>query len=805
MRICDRYGWLPVAAVAGRVNESLAAKPRLVVTAPPGAGKSTLLPLAMLEEIPEGKILMLEPRRIAARQVAERMASMLGESCGETVGYRVRFETRVSARTRIEVLTEGVMERMLVADPTLDGVAAVVFDEFHERSLASDTTLALTMEAQDVIRPDLRIVIMSATIDAEELCSRIGAPHVDSSGRMHEVELIYGDDFDPRDCAAVTARAVCRACREQQGDILTFLPGQGEIARCAELLGDALPDTDIVPLYGMLSPGLQRKALAPSPVGRRRVVLATPVAETSLTIEGVSCVVDSGLCRTMRFDPQSGLSHLVTIPVSLDMAAQRAGRAGRLGPGVCYRLWSRAAEHRMRGCREPEIMSADLAPVLLGIASWGERDPRRLPWVTPPPAGHWVQAAALLRGLEAIDSKGGVTPVGKRLSELPCHPRIARMLVDAADTDDAALGCDIAAILEEKDPIADPEDADICTRIDILRRQRRGKPSGRWRRIADIAEQYRRLVRCRENNAPCDRRTAGRLIASAYPERIAMRAVDGRYRMAGGEYVTLDTDDPLRRHELLAVASASKRIFLAAPVDREYVSAKGHWVDIAEWDNRNGRAVARKELRVGTVVIDSRQLEEGRREAVTQAICRAAPKYGLTMFDFSDDVQRLQIRIATVADWHPELGLPQVDTEALLASAEEWLPMYIGDSTSVQELRKTDMCAVIWGRVGYENQQIVERLAPSHLRLPGGRNARIDYRRGADAPVVRARLQDCFGLKETPRLDDGRRPVLMELLSPGFKPVQLTQDMEGFWRTTYFEVRKELRRRYPKHAWPETV
>lgn len=805
MRIIDRYGWLPVAAVADRVNESLAAKPRLVVTAPPGTGKSTLLPLAMLEEIPEGKILMLEPRRIAARQVAERMASMLGESCGETVGYRVRFETRVSAGTRIEVLTEGVMERMLVADPTLDGVAAVIFDEFHERSLASDTALALTMETQDVIRPDLRIVIMSATIDADGLCSRIGAPHVDSPGRMHEVRLIYGDDFDPRDCAAVTARAVCRACREQQGDILTFLPGQGEIARCAELLGDALPDTDIVPLYGMLSPGLQRKALAPSPVGRRRVVLATPVAETSLTIEGVSCVVDSGLCRTMRFDPQSGLSHLVTIPVSLDMAAQRAGRAGRLGPGVCYRLWSRAAEHRMRGCREPEIMSADLAPVLLGIASWGERDPLRLPWVTPPPAGHWVQAAALLRGLETIDSKGGVTPIGKRLSELPCHPRIARMLVDAADTDDAALGCDIAAILEEKDPVSDRDDADICTRIDMLRRQRRGSPAGRWRRIADIAAQYRRLVRCGESNAPCDRRTAGRLIASAYPERIAMRAVDGRYRMAGGEYVTLDTDDPLRRHELLAVASASKKIFLAAPVDREYVSAKGHWVDIAEWDNRNGRAVARKELRVGTVVIDSRQLEEGRREAVTQAICRAAPKYGLTMFDFSDDVQRLQIRIATVADWHPELGLPQVDTESLLASAEEWLPMYIGDSTSVQELRKTDMCAVIWGRVGYENQQIVERLAPSHLRLPGGRNARIDYRRGADAPVVRARLQDCFGLKETPRLDDGRRPVLMELLSPGFKPVQLTQDMEGFWRTTYFEVRKELRRRYPKHAWPETV
>lgn len=805
MKICEKYGWLPVASIAGEVNESLEAVHRLVVTAPPGAGKSTLLPLSMLEEMPKGKILMLEPRRLAARQVAARMASMLGETCGQTVGYRVRFETRVSAETRIEVITEGILERMLVSDPTLDGVGAIIFDEFHERSLASDTAIALTLEAQDVIRPDLRVVVMSATIDASELCQRLGAPHIHSQGRMHEVEIVYGDDFDPRDCAVVTARAVCRAHRERQGDILAFLPGQSEIFRCAELLGDSLAATEILPLYGMLPADKQRRVLTPSPEGGRRVVLATPVAETSLTIEGVDCVVDSGLCRALRFDSASGLSRLVTVPVSLDMAAQRAGRAGRLGPGVCYRLWSRAAEHRMRESREPEIMTADLAPTLLGIAAWGESNPQALPWITPPAPRHWEQAGSLLLGLGAIDPEGRITPAGKAMSSFPCHPRIARMLAEAEDLRSAALGCDIAAILEEKDPANDPDDADICTRIDELRQQRRGNLSGRWRRIADIAAQYRRLVRCDEDNAPCDSGKAGRLIALAYPERLAMRIGDGSYRMAEGEYVVVSVDDPLSAQGFLAVASASKRVFLAAPVRQEAVAAMGKWVENVGWDSRNGRVVARRELRVGVLVIESRQLDSGRAEAATEAVCRAAPKNGLSMFDFNYDVQRLQIRIATVADWHPELGIPPVDTETLLSTAAYWLPMYIGKATTVQELRKIDMCDVIWGIVGYECRQVVERLAPSDLRLPCGRKAHIDYRRGADAPVVRARLQDCFGLKQTPRLDDGRRPVLMELLSPGYKPVQLTQDMEGFWRTTYFEVRKELRRRYPKHAWPEIV
>ena len=801
MKISAKYDSLPVAAIADAAIEALEEKPRLVVTAPPGAGKSTLLPLALLEGLPEGKILMLEPRRLAARQVASRMAAMLGQVVGETVGYRVRFDTRISSRTRIEVITEGIFERLLVDDPTLDGVAAVIFDEFHERSLSSDTALALTLEAQDVIRPDLRLIIMSATIDAEGLCAGIDATHLHSEGRMHPVEIVYGSDFEPHECATVVARAIVRAHREQKGDILAFLPGQGEIARCAALLGDSLPDTEILPLYGMLPQEKQRRVLSPPVPGRRRVVLATPVAETSLTIEGVDCVVDSGLCRTLRFDPSSGLSRLVTVPVSLDMATQRAGRAGRLRPGICYRLWSRAAEHRMAQCRQPEILTADLAPTLLSVAAWGESDPRRLPWITPPPAGHWSQAAAILHDLGAIDSTGRITSAGRRLAALPCHPRIARMLTEA---DSPLLACDIAALLEEKDPLDDPADADIDSRIDMLRRKRNGNLSGRWQRIADISAQYRRMTGCdASRGASSAQGDAGSLIALAYPERIAMRTADGRYRMATGEYVTIDEHDPLSKHELLAVASASKRIFLAAPIDREGAAVAGHWVENVGWVSRNGRAVARAELRVGALVIESRQLDGARRQAIIEAICRAVPKHGLTMFDFNDDVQQLQIRVATVADWHPELNLPPVDTDTLLATAAEWLPLYIADASTVQELRKIDIRIVIQGIIGFEAYQTVERLAPSHFRLPGGRNARIDYRRGASAPVVKARLQDCFGLHHTPRLDDGRRPVLMELLSPGYKPVQLTQDMEGFWRTTYFEVRKELRRRYPRHPWPE--
>ena len=812
MSIIEKFSWLPVSAIASEVNASLEAVPRLVVTAPPGAGKSTLLPLSMLESLPEGKILMLEPRRIAARQVAARMAAMLGEQPGAAVGYRVRFESRVSPSTRIEVLTEGIMERMLVDDPTLDGVAAVIFDEFHERSLASDLALALTLEAQNVIRPDLRIMLMSATIDAGELCARLDAPHLHSPGRMFPVDIVHAPDgFDPRDCATVVARAVARAHGQSaEGNILAFLPGQAEIEKCARLLDGVLGSTEVLPLYGMLPPAMQQRVLVPPrPGDPRRVVLATSIAETSLTIEGVTAVIDSGLCRTMVFDPASGLSHLATVSVSLDMAAQRAGRAGRLGPGTCFRLWTKASEHLLKDSRQPEIATADLAHMLLSIAAWGESDPMRLPWLTPPAAGHVAHARRLLLDLGAIDGTGRITSAGSRMAALPCHPRIARMLDSAASAASAALACDIAALLDEKDPLSDSADSDITTRIALLRQYRSSrKLRGVWKRVADAAAQYRRLISCPAASADAsfDPADAGALIALAFPERLALRAPDGRYRLASGSYTSLPDSDALSRYELLAAATVGSRIFMAAPISRDRAAALAKWHDAVYWDARTHCVRARAELRAGTLVLDTRPADTSdpaTRDLILRTVCEAAPKYGLTMFDFNDRVRRMQLRIATVAAWHPEMQLPAVDTDCLLATCASWLPLYIGKATSAQELRKIDMAAVIWGLLPYAMQEAVERLAPDRFTLPCGRSVAIDYRVGAETPVVSARLQDCFGLMRTPCLDGGTRPVLMELLSPGFKPVQLTQDLEGFWANTYFEVRKELRRRYPRHRWPD--
>ena len=803
MRIQDKYAELPVAGIAEEVCASLAEWPRLVVTAPPGAGKSTLLPIALLEHLEEGKILMLEPRRIAARQVAERMAAMLDEPVGQTVGYRVRFDSKVSAKTRIEVITEGIMERLLVDDPTLDGVAAVIFDEYHERSLSSDLSLALTREIQNVLRPDLKILVMSATIDAEALCRKTDARHLDSQGIRHEVKIIHGDDFDFKECAPVVAGAVRKALRRHEGNILAFLPGQAEILKCRELLLENTKDADILTLFGMMTPEEQRRALMPTRGGRRRVVLASPIADTSLTIEGISVVVDSGLYRTPVFEPSTGLSRLATARISMDMANQRTGRAGRLMAGTCYRLWTKATESRMKDCRQPEIESSDLSTMILTTAAWGERDPQRLPWVTPPPPGHVANAANLLRMLGAMDNYGTLTEKGKRIAQLPCHPRIASMLTEAPE-DKKTTACDIAALLEEKDPLNDESDADISTRAAMLMHYRNGKMPAMWKRIDNIASQYRRLVKTTPNPTDADPELIGSLVAAAYPERIAMRDGNGRYKLAaGGNTVTLHPGDDLARHEFLAVAAMGSRIFLAAPIGREYMMSHGKWQESVMWNSREGKVIAREELRVGLLTLATRPLKGDSRGPVASAVAAAAPKEGLTMFDFNNDVEGLQLRIAVAASWHPELELPDVATESILAKASDWLPMYIGQASSVQELRKIDMRHVILGFLSYDQQQALDRIAPTSIKLPSGRNVRIRYRKGAEAPVVSARLQDCFGLMQTPRVDEGKRPVLMELLSPGFKPVQLTQDMAGFWRETYFEVRKELRRRYPKHRWPD--
>ena len=802
---------LPAFDIAGEINHALAGHPRLIVTAPPGAGKSTVLPLTMLEAV-TGKILMLEPRRVAARQVAERMAWLLGEPVGRTVGYRIRFESKVSRDTRIEVLTEGILSRMLIDDPGLEGVGAVIFDEFHERSLASDEALALTRQAQQLLREDLRIVLMSATIDTEALARALDAPVIESQGKMYPVDLVHTTrEADTNNISELLAHTVRESHAAHQGDILAFLPGEAEIRRCEELLEGALGSTRLFPLYGMLSNARQKAAIAPSAPGERKVVLATPIAETSLTIEGVRVVVDGGLCKRMVVDSRSGLSHLETVRISLDMATQRTGRAGRVAPGVCYRLWSMATESRMAAVRTPEILEADLSSLLLDAAAWGEKDILALPWLTPPPAASVRYAQRLLTAIGALAPDGSITPHGKALSSLPCHPRIAQMLLKADNPGQKALAADIAAILEEKDPLADTPGASLDLRLDALRKARRSSSPGRWGRILRIASQYADLARTREDDTPVNPYEVGALLASAYPERIgrAWKEGVGRFQLSGGEMVALEAHDPLCGSEWIVAASMNARqggvgkVFLASPVAPQDLAPYASSRTTVFWDSKAGSVQARREERIGAILLDAKPWSDCPRELVLGVICEAAAKEGLSLFDFSGQVQNLQRRIAAVSAWHPELELPDVGTEAILAAASDWGPLFIGRANSVEQLKKIDLQEVIWSRLSYEQRQAVERLAPSHITVPTGSHIGLEYRQGADAPVLRVRLQECFGLLDTPTVDGGRLPVLMELLSPGYKSVQLTTDLRSFWNGTYFEVRKELKRRYPKHAWPD--
>ena len=825
--IIQRAGHLPAADIAEAVNEALAENTSLVITAPPGAGKSTLLPLTILEGMKgtEGKVIMLEPRRIAARQIAERMADLLDEPIGKTVGYRVRFDTKVSADTRLEVVTEGILTRMLVADPTLEGVGTVVFDEFHERNLQSDLALALARQCQELLRPDLRIVIMSATIDASTICQALHAPLIESEGRMFPVETRYaeeeigdGDPYkanSPNEIAQRVAQAIAKAHREHGGDILAFLPGQGEIERCAELLGDTLSPTAVLPLYGNLSPALQRKAIAPSGEGERKVVLATPIAETSLTIEGVRIVIDSGRYKKMTVEPQSGLTRLRTHLISLDMATQRRGRAGRVAEGVCYRLWTRTSEHAMQEQRVPEIEEAELSSLVLDIVSFGESDVESLPWLTPPPRAHIQEAYSLLKTLGAIDCQCTATPLGKKMERMPCHPRIARMILGARSKAEQALACDIAALLEEKIP-GQQTDCDMTFRINTLRDCRRKHQPGAWKRIEQVASEYRRMTRTDEDNATVGGEDIGQLLAYAYPERIA-KSLDsiGHFRLASGKDVLIPTEDPMSAHPWIAVALLFDRVLLAAPLDirrlTETSVGETHSIlrqrDRIAWDSKQGKVIMQRERAIGKLVVDSKPIHDCDNARIIAIICEAMKKEGLSMLDWNDSVKALQRRVAQVALWHPEMEIPDLSTEHLMATAEDWLPFYLEEGNHVRqtvaELKKIDLREVLWNILPYDLQQAADRLAPTHIEVPTGSKIRIDYRQGAEAPVLSVRLQECFGLTATPCVDGGKRPVLMELLSPGFKPVQLTQDLASFWKGTYFEVRKEMKRRYPKHYWPE--
>lgn len=815
-RVLAAAGQLPAASLAAPLRKMLGGEGRVVVTAEPGAGKSTLLPLLMLDCLP-GRILMLEPRRIAARQIAVRMASILGEDVGESVGYRVRFESKVSAETRLEVLTEGILTRMIAEDPTLDGVSAVVFDEFHERSLNCDCALAMVRESQELLRDDLRIVLMSATMDAEAVCHELGACHLSCPGRMFPVETEWDGDCPESigelcaELPELMARRISRVCREHEGDILAFFPGEGEIRRCAGIMeGKMDPGTDIFPLYGQMSLQEQRRAIEPAVPGRRKIVLATSIAETSLTIEGVRCVVDSGLYRKNVFNPRSGLDTLETFRVSRDMAEQRRGRAGRLAPGYCLRLWSRALDSRLQESRVPEILEAELSQAALQCAVWGGSGIDALPWLTPPPSASVAGAMRLLEELGAIEN-GHISERGRLMAALPCHPRIAGMLLAAGrDGESRRLACGLAALLGEKDPVPGAG-CDLALRLDAISTNPRISLAARqYRKMLEAMDGPAKSVNGRAKTVEQDGKvTEALLLAAAYPERVAkhIERSYGQYMTAGGEIAAMDGNDPLCASEWIVIADFNPRpggvgrIFLAVAAEAGELRGLARSRKLLAWDGREGCVKAVQEERIGRLCLSSRQVERPR--DCSAIICEAAGREGRSMLDFNADVEKLQRRVAAASQWRPEAGFPDLSTDAVLARAEEWLPPFLDGVYNIQSLKKIDLCEALLGLLDWEQRQELDRIAPTHITLPSGRRAKLEYRQGSELPVLRVRLQECFGMKSSPSVDGGRRKVLMELLSPGFKPVQLTTDLESFWKGTYFEVRKELRRRYPKHSWPE--
>ena len=803
---------LPITESLLQIRQLLSAHNTLVLSTPPGAGKSTIVPLALLDEpwLRGRKIIMLEPRRLAASSIAHRMASLLGEKTGDSIGYRVRFENQTSSRTRIEVVTEGILTRMLHQDNALEDVGIVIFDEFHERRLHTDLSMVLCRESQEVLRPDLRLLIMSATLDTDRLAALLQAPVVESRGRMYPVEIIHTQEPDLRELPQECARTTVRALREQQGDVLVFLPGEAEIRACEQLLLTHTTGAAIHPLYGQLSLAEQHAAIQPNRQGQRKIVLATSLAETSLTIEGISTVVDCGYTRTMVFDPPSGLSRLKTIRISRDAADQRAGRAGRLGPGTCYRLWSTATEQRMAPYRTPEILEADLTSLLLDTAQWGVQDLNQLNWLSPPPPATITLAHDLLVRLGALDGRK-ITPHGTAIHTLPCHPRIAHMLLEGKRLGMTSLATDIAALLEERDPLGREDGTDINLRIEALRRYRTGdKPGKRLENIEKIARSYRRLLGAKEDNGTIDTYSTGLLLAYAYPERIAKARNDGTatYQLANGKRARMPTDDDLAHQPWLVIALLDAReglgkAFLAAAVNPADLSP---FVQVSQrivWDAHKGGVIASNDHRIGSITLESAPLSAPDETAVVDVLCGAIRNEGEQLLGFTEAVEQWQSRVLSLRCWRPGEAWPDVSTGSLLRNPEQWLAPYLTGIRKTEDLKKLDLVNILQHSLEYEQQQTLNYLAPTNLEVPSGSSIKLRYSPIGEPPVLAVRLQEVFGLLDTPRVNDGRTSVVLHLLSPGFKPVQVTADLRSFWQTAYFEVKKELKRRYPKHAWPE--
>ncbi len=795
---------LPIHEALPALQAELARRNAVVLVAPPGAGKTTVAPLELLGApwISGGRIIVLEPRRLAARAAAERMARTLGESVGETVGIRVRLQSRVSAKTRIEVVTEGVFTRMILADPGLAGVACVIFDEFHERSLDADLGLALARDAQRLIREDLRLLVMSATIDGAAVARLLdAAPVIESHGRTFPVATCYLGRDPALRIEDQTVRAIERGLAEETGSMLVFLPGQREIVRTAERLAERLQgrrDVEIAPLYGALDPTAQDRALAAAPRGGRKVVLASAIAETSLTIEGVRLVIDAGLSRVPRYDPASGLTRLATIRVSRAAADQRRGRAGRTEPGVCYRLWDEPETRALAAYAEPEMLQADLAGLALDLARWGARDPADLAFLDPPPAAAYAEARALLTRLEALTPEGVLTAHGRALSEFPLAPRLAHMVLKAADTGQAPRASRIAALVSERN--LGGRDVDLRHRLAAIDRDR----SPHARDAKALAERWARLTRQAGGGEPL---SDGLILAFAYPERIARaRGPLGEFQLTSGRGAFLEPTDALARETWLAVAELGggprrDRILLAAPLTEPEIVAAFQG-QLAEEDrleeSGGGRLRAKRILRLGRLAVRESVDDNPDPALISRALADRARAEGLANVPFGPAARTLRQRIAFLR--RLDEAWPDLSDEALIARADEWLAPLLPGVRSLAALKPAALDDALRALIPWDRQRRLEAEAPARWAAPSGNSFEIDYA-AEGGPRVEVRVQEVYGLSEHPQV--AGVPLTLSLLSPAHRPIQTTKDLPGFWKGSWKEVRTEMKGRYPKHVWPE--
>lgn len=804
----------PVLEIVPQLKTVLLERTLAILQAPPGAGKSTILPLQLLNEpwLIGKKIVMLEPRRLAARSVAGRMASLLGEEVGKTVGYRIRFENCTSDATRIEVVTEGILTRMIQRDITLEGVGLILFDEFHERSLQADLALALSYQVQQTLRDDLRLLIMSATLEGSSLSAMFNnAPVITSTGRQFPIDIKY-QQADDESLSRSTTRLIKKVLKEQTGDMLVFLPGTGDIMRVQNDLEEIL-EAFVIPLYGDLPFKKQQEAILPHPEGRRKIVLATSIAETSLTIEGITTVIDSGYARVPRYDVRTGLTRLETVRVTLDSANQRSGRAGRLGPGVCYRMWNERSHHQLQAVRKPEILEADLASLVLELSAWGIQKIEEMKWITPPPKGALMQATELLEQLGALND-GIITSRGRSMVQLPTHPRIAHMLLEAQDDNLLALACDVAAVIEERDPLQKESGADLTLRIEALRKWRAGERVFADKNILERTERlsiaWRKNFKIREDNAMPAGHQVGLLVAAAYPERIAKQLDknSNRYKLPNGKVVTLQQHDDLVREPWLAIAQLDAgqkegKIFLASAIDEEELHRLAVEREVVRWDTEREMIVSVQEKSVGGLVLASKPLTSISNEKRLKVLCEVIRNEGLRILGWSEAEEKWQSRVLCLRGWRKEEGWPDVSEEYLLSTLEDWLSPYLNTCSKKSDFKKLDLQNILVGLLPWNLTSKLDDLAPSKIEVPSGSFIGVNYHSDGRQPELAVRLQEVFGLLDTPTVNGGKIKLVMHLLSPGYKPVQVTQDLKSFWGNAYTEVRKELRSRYPKHSWPE--